>query len=138
LAAVAARIGALYAKEVAKVVKDLSPSEAALVAVTLRYTDASLERGGLYDINSDWIPPHSYHRFGRDLDIAKRGKNAAGDEFVGGQEVRVNVESILRALMTALDTSEVNVPPEFPLGGGVYDEDSLHYHIRVLGGETLP
>lgn len=35
----------------------------------LSINDLSLPRGGLFDINNNWNPPHRTHRFGNDADI---------------------------------------------------------------------
>ncbi|MEO0124193.1 MAG: hypothetical protein ABIL69_09375 [candidate division WOR-3 bacterium] len=35
----------------------------------LRINDMSLPRGGLFDINGNWQPPHSTHRLGRNVDV---------------------------------------------------------------------
>ncbi len=36
---------------------------------TLFYTSLNLPRGGLFDINLNWRPPHTSHRFGNDADL---------------------------------------------------------------------
>lgn len=35
----------------------------------MRINDISLERGGMFDIQADWNPPHDSHRSGTDVDI---------------------------------------------------------------------
>lgn len=37
---------------------------------TVALNDASLNWGGIYDINNNWHPPHSTHRLGEDIDIS--------------------------------------------------------------------
>ena len=37
---------------------------------TIAFNDASLNWGGVYDINNNWRPPHSTHRKGEDIDIS--------------------------------------------------------------------
>ena len=121
--------GAAIAQRYADYVADLSPEQQAGVATRLRFTDASLEWGGLYDIHSNWVPPHHYHRYGRDLDIAVVGLDIAGNRVgVHIESLEVATEEILHA---QVQTSG------FPLSGGILDEGD-HYHIRVLevgGGE---
>lgn len=131
LSAAAIKIGELYEKYFAA----LPAEEQAWYSGTLRYTDASLPRGGLYDFfnsqnkaGADWTPPHNTHRFGRDLDISKKSSDP-----------KPNHDKSLRdAMKEALNTTQVANPPSFPLGGGIYDEDEFHYHIRVLEGDGQP
>ncbi len=46
---------------------------------SLGLNDMSLPLGGVFDINSDWSPPHSRHRFGTDCDIDRRVIDANGN-----------------------------------------------------------
>ena len=41
------------------------------------YNDISLVRGGIFDINGDWAPPHQTHRNGRIVDFRINNLNAA-------------------------------------------------------------
>ena len=40
---------------------------------SLGINDISLPKGGLFDINNDWVTPHSEHRAGTDADIDRDG-----------------------------------------------------------------
>jgi len=131
-------VAALYKAEV----DQLKPEERAKVATRLRYRDASLERGGLYDLSVDrsgakrtpnWTPPHSNHRFGRDLDIADVGLNDKN------ARAPTHAPAFLKAMKDSLGVDSVAVQGTnpFPLGGGIYDEGN-HYHIRVLSGGGAP
>jgi hypothetical protein len=41
--------------------------------VILAYNDASLLKGGIFDINYNWIPPHAEHQDGREVDVRANG-----------------------------------------------------------------
>lgn len=41
-------------------------------SASLKYNDMSLVWGGLFDVNNDWNPPHTTHRFGNNADISKK------------------------------------------------------------------
>jgi hypothetical protein len=41
--------------------------------VILRINDMSLQKGGLFDINNNWVPAHKEHRIGINADIGVRG-----------------------------------------------------------------
>jgi hypothetical protein len=41
------------------------------------YNDISLERGGIFDINGDWAPPHQTHRVGQTVDFRTNHLSAA-------------------------------------------------------------
>ena len=124
-------------------VQELPAEEKAKYATKLRFTDASLERGGLYDmwywsksvqamVGACWTRPHRYHRFGRDLDIGLRGL----DDY--GQETEVNVKSLEKAIQEVIKNDiYIQGADNFPIGGGGYFEEN-HYHVRILGGDTEP
>jgi hypothetical protein len=39
----------------------------------LAYNDAALRKGGLFDLNANWLTPHSEHRLGRNIDVRANG-----------------------------------------------------------------
>jgi len=49
-------------------------------APDLTYNDMSLVKGGLFDINADWAPPHDTHRIGRNCDCSN------ADELTADQQ----------------------------------------------------
>ena len=126
LRSVAGRIAEIYAGRI----MGLPDEERARYAPTLRFTDASLPRGGLYDIAQErdgtprippWAAPHTYHRYGYDLDIAVMG--AAGDDLLP-----VHEDTLRKAMQVALN--EPSLPGVFPIYGGLLFEGN-HYHMRA-------
>ena len=66
----------------------------------LSINDLSLPRGGLFDINNNWAPPHHEHRAGADADLNR------ADE--GGIQVDCQVDSDLKS---AIDNANHLIPP---------------------------
>lgn len=67
------------------------------------YNDISLERGGIFDLNGDWSPPHHEHRVGQTVDFRTNHLNAAQ-------------RALLRGIINAA-------------GGAILDEGN-HWHLR--------
>lgn len=39
--------------------------------IAIRINDLSLPQGGLFDINNNWMLPHSWHRLGKSVDVSR-------------------------------------------------------------------
>jgi hypothetical protein len=46
--------------------------------IFLAVIDMTLPFGGLFDINGNWQPPHTYHRVGKSVDLSRFYKDARG------------------------------------------------------------
>jgi hypothetical protein len=62
----------------------------------LSVNDMSLIKGGLFDINATWVPPHSSHREGKDADINQGGVGCDQD-----LELRIAVDQLLSQVETS-------------------------------------
>ncbi len=51
----------------------------------------SLPLGGVFDIGSDWSPPHSRHRFGADCDIDRRVQDASGNFVLADHDLLLDI-----------------------------------------------
>lgn len=92
----------------------------------LHLNDASLERGGIFDINSTWARPHAEHCRGTVIDV--RANDATG---AIPEDLRNVFERVAR---------EEGADPmwEIPKDGDGNELLSLrHYHVRLLGKEPV-
>jgi len=94
----------------------------------LHLNDASLERGGISDINSTWARPHAEHCRGTVIDVR-------ANDATGAIPAKYYTEFELIARFYSADpmwevppASSVLLPPLW---------EQRHYHVRLLGGEGL-
>jgi hypothetical protein len=84
---------------------------------SLAFNDMSLARGGLFDINGDWKPPHKMHDKGTNVDIRANGKpNSIPPR--GSAEARWLVSRI---------TQIVGKVPQYD---NATDADTIHLHVN--------
>lgn len=60
--------------------REIAREYRALTGRPLSVNDLSLPRGGLFDINGGYAPPHRTHRIGTDADINRAGVDCASDQ----------------------------------------------------------
>lgn len=91
----------------------------------LHLNDASLERGGIFDIGSNWKPPHFEHCRGTEIDI--RGNDALGaiPSTPEHQERFQFIAGKVGAYSKFETPKDKNKKPAPSL---------RHYHVRLLGG----
>lgn len=90
----------------------------------LHLNDASLERGGLFDVTANWSSQprgHKTHRFGAEIDI--RANSAPGAiptaNFKGFERLVKQVEA-------------TTCPSDSP---GYFNTSNQHYHVCLMGGD---
>ncbi len=81
----------------------------------LHLNDSSLERGGVFDIQGSWAPPHAEHRRGFVIDI--RANSAPG--AIPAKNFR-SFQMLLRSLGMSYEFEDPGTPNQ-------------HYHVRLLG-----
>ncbi len=91
----------------------------------LNINDASLERGGIFDIKDDWKRPHAEHCMGTVVDI--RANDEAG--AISTENRNIFEETARRYGMDPLW--------EVPVTNGKQSWNLRHYHVRLLGQEGL-
>lgn len=72
------------------------------------YNDMSLPYGGVFDTALNWMPPHSEHRSGRDVDVHTNGLSVGQRRFLSSRWV---------------------------LLGGAPHPEATHFHLRYRGPE---
>lgn len=92
----------------------------------LHLNDASLERGGLFDVNSDWAPPHFEHCRGTEIDVR-------ANDALGAIPSTITVRQVFEEL-----AKKVGADPmwEIPKDKNKNPRPDLrHYHVRLAGGK---
>jgi hypothetical protein len=94
--------------------------------LVLRYNDMSLTKGGLFDIDGGFVPPHFSHRQGIDVDVDDVFGLTGNPDEVSPKQVPFGV---LRRVVKALRPGGAEVIVEGVAAGG---STGPHYHIRWL------
>lgn len=77
----------------------------------LGINDMSLEKGGLFDIDADWLPPHSSHRVGKSVDINRTAQDTETLKYVNVDRERLNR---IAARHGGVKVKEPTIHYEFP------------------------
>lgn len=109
------------------VVKSNNPGP--LASTVLHLNDASLERGGIFDIHNDWMKPHKEHCRGTAIDI-----RANDEEGAIPVEHHNTFEDIARDLGA---DPYWEIPPIKAPYATILGWENRHYHVRLLGREGL-
>ncbi|MBP7796126.1 MAG: hypothetical protein KA059_05050 [Elusimicrobiales bacterium] len=104
----------------------------------LNINDISLIWGGLFDVNNNWKPPHTFHRYGRQVDIRSWSIHPENVERFKqiccelGVEVELHSKDHkpLNAFESAIwEKTIFNLPPWNQLSEKELDERTPHYHL---------
>ncbi len=100
--------------EMIAAVEDLAVRfQAAYPNLRLRITDMSLPRGGLFDINENWVTPHCRHRTGTSVDVSKYALTVTNP-----RTVPINVQALVRLAKNCGMGRVPEGPIHFELGYG--------------------
>ena len=97
----------------------------------LQLNDASLERGGIFDIGHNWKAPHHEHCRGTAIDIRANGGNGALDITSKNDPMIASFKRI---------ATEVGADAYFDIpidSTGAPRWDLRHFHTRLMGQEGL-
>ncbi len=97
----------------------------------LQLNDASLERGGIFDLGHNWKRPHEQHCRGTVVDIRANGVD-------GALNITSGADPMIEAIQKIGD--KVGAIPVFevpPNAAGVRVWDARHFHTRLMGQEGL-
>lgn len=120
------RKNAYLQEEALTVLEDLGSAYFDLYNEGLVLNDASLEWGGLFDVDADhpWSVPHKEHRCGRAIDLRGSGHLGAGAIPLSRDAQFREVASLAGVDVHAHPCVEKN---------GVQDCGNAHYHLWLLG-----
>ncbi len=93
----------------------------------LHLNDASLERGGIFDISNTWTRPHAEHCMGTAIDIRANDAPGAIPNWY-----REKFEELARVV--GADPGELEIPRD---SSGRRTPDLRHYHVRLMGQEGI-
>lgn len=91
----------------------------------LHLNDASLERGGIFDIYSNWVRPHAEHCMGTVIDIRANDAPGAVPDAIRNEFQRIAANIGVDAMW------------EIPVVKGKKMPGLRHYHVRLMGKEGL-
>jgi len=97
----------------------------------LYINDASLERGGIFDINNNWKSPHFEHCRGAVVDIRANGVDGALNISSGDDPMIDDIKEMAKRF--GID-AKWDVPVD--KDGKIY-WNLRHFHVRLLGQEGL-
>lgn len=109
----------------------------------LQLNDASLERGGIFDLKHNWKSPHFEHCQGTAIDIRANGVNEAlnitGDGIHTTDDGTVHpVDPMIEMLKSIAWVAGVDAVWEVPKdASGNFRWDARHFHTRLMGQEGL-
>jgi len=109
----------------------------------LQLNDASLERGGIFDLRHDWKAPHHEHCGGSAIDIRANGVNGAlnitGDGVHTTNDGTVHpADPMIDKLQTIADAVGADAVWEVPKdSNGNFVWNARHFHTRLTGQEGL-
>jgi len=84
--------------------------------------DMTLEYGGVFDVNSDWMPPHELHKDGKSVDIDRCAVSAS-------QQILVN-QKLMDKLMRAAGSVRIAETPQGTLQcAGPAETKRMHYEF---------
>lgn len=92
----------------------------------LHLNDASLERGGIFDIYSNWVRPHAEHCMGTVIDIRANDAPGAVPDAIRNEFQRIAANIGVDAMWEVPEDN--NRKPVWSL---------RHYHVRLMGKEGL-
>ncbi len=109
----------------------------------LQLNDASLERGGIFDLRHNWKTPHHEHCGGTAIDIRANGANGALD--ITGDGVHMTddgtvhpVDPMIDKLQTIARVAGADAVWEVPKdSSGNFVWNTRHFHTRLIGQEGL-
>jgi hypothetical protein len=93
----------------------------------LYINDASLERGGFFDINQDWKAPHLEHCRGTVVDIRANGAD-------GALNITSRTDPMIRKIQELASNLKIDAMWEIPQDDdGKEIWETRHFHVRLMG-----
>lgn len=102
----------------------------------LHLNDASLERGGVFDISLGWKSPHFEHCHGATIDIRANGVEGALD-IASPIDPMINKFKVSAAVVGADALWEIPKKKDSSTGKLVDQWDIRHFHTKLMGQEGL-